>query len=185
MTDLLTGEASPDKLAAREKAASGAELNLLDDMFVDSAVPSETKGHINHDEAMLSLDEQLMDSNVHERPAVKVFSPPRIGASGSGCVVDLDTQVAAVDTQLATLYSESPVLGQQAALEAARAELDAMKMSDLQKLARSLGISEEERDAALDADDPKHALVELVFSRKRAEIEESSPPVAEEGKNAE
>lgn len=58
-----------------------------------------------------------------------------------------------------------------AALDAARSELLAMKKSDLQKLARSLGISEEDRDAALDADDPKEALVELVFQLQKAAIE--------------
>jgi hypothetical protein len=66
-----------------------------------------------------------------------------------------------------------------AALKAARAKLEDMKKSDLQKLARSMAISEEDRDAALDADDPKSALVELVFAKQKEAIE------AEEAKRAE
>merc|ERR1712178_92962 len=57
------------------------------------------------------------------------------------------------------------------AREAARKELEKMKPSDLQKLARSLGVSEEDRDAAADADDPKAALVELVWALQLPAIE--------------
>lgn len=48
------------------------------------------------------------------------------------------------------------------ALHPERAEYEAMKESDLLKLASTLGASQKDRDGALDADDPKAALIGII-----------------------
>jgi len=50
------------------------------------------------------------------------------------------------------------------ALHPERAELKAMKNSDLLKLASTLGASQKDRNGALDADDPKAALIGIILT---------------------
>jgi len=64
------------------------------------------------------------------------------------------------------------------ALREGRALLEAMKPSEVRKLARSLDISEEARDRALDAEDPGAALVALVWAVQKPVIEAQEEEIA-------
>jgi hypothetical protein len=81
--------------------------------------------------------------------AGNLYAAPR----GSGPLIRGSVQDKAVEAEDAKRIE---------ALHPERAEYEAMKKSDLLKLASTLGASQKDRDGALDADDPKAALIGII-----------------------
>lgn len=88
-----------------------------------------------------------------------------------GAVVAAEGAAKGAAEGAAAAAAEAAAEAMSPAMVAARAKLEAMKSSEVQKLARSLGISEEDRDRALDADDPKAALLELIWTVQKVALE--------------